>query len=63
VLKGVAETLEKKFRDVVRAFYIAVTGSPTSVPLFDAMEILGRDIVRERLRHALEAIGKTEKTA
>ncbi len=63
VLKGVAEALEKKFRDVVRAFYIAVTGSPTSVPLFDAMEILGRDIVRERLRHALEAIGKAEKTA
>jgi glutamyl-tRNA synthetase len=60
VLKGVAESLEKKFRDVVRAFYIAVTGSPTSVPLFDAMEILGRDIVRERLRHALEAIGKKE---
>ncbi|MFI5389707.1 MAG: glutamate--tRNA ligase, partial [Candidatus Eremiobacterales bacterium] len=63
VLKGVATTLDKKFRDVVRAFYIAVTGSPTSVPLFDAMEILGRDIVRERLRHALEAIGKKEKTA
>ena len=63
VLKGVAETLDKKFRDVVRAFYIAVTGSPTSVPLFDAMEILGRDIVRERLRHALEALGKKEKTA
>ncbi len=63
VLKGVAESLDKKFRDVVRAFYIAVTGSPTSVPLFDAMEILGRDVVRERLRHALEALGKKEKTA
>ena len=33
------------------------------IPLFDAMEILGRDIVRERLRHALEALGKKEKTA
>ncbi len=58
VLKGVAEKMEKKFRDVVRAFYVAVTGSPTSVPLFDAMEILGRDIVRERIRHALELLGK-----
>jgi len=58
VLKGVAESLERKFRDVARPFYVAVTGSPTSVPLYDAMEILGRDIVRERLRCALEALGK-----
>jgi len=41
----------------VRVYYVAVTGSPTSVPLFDAMELLGRDIVRERLRFALEVLG------
>jgi len=57
VLKGVAQTLGKKFRDLARPFYIAVTGSPTSVPLYDAIELLGRDIVRERLRHALEVLG------
>ncbi len=57
VLKGVAQTLGKKFRDVARPFYIAITGSPTSVPLYDAIELLGRDIVRERLRHALEVLG------
>jgi len=57
VLKGVALTLGKKFRDVARPFYIAITGSPTSVPLYDAIELLGRDIVRERLRHALEVLG------
>jgi glutamyl-tRNA synthetase len=56
-LKNVATSLDKKFRDVVRPFYIAITGSPTSIPLFDAMELLGRDIVRERLRNALEALG------
>ena len=58
VLKGVAERMDRKFRDVVRAFYVAIAGSPTSVPLFDSMEILGRDVVRERLRHALELLGK-----
>jgi glutamyl-tRNA synthetase len=57
VLKALAEQLGKKFRDLVRVYYIAVTGSPTSVPLFDAMEVLGRDIVRERLRIALEVLG------
>jgi glutamyl-tRNA synthetase len=57
VLKGISEKLERKFRDLARIYYIAITGSPTSVPLFDAMEILGRDIVRLRLRTALEALG------
>jgi glutamyl-tRNA synthetase len=57
VLKGVGETLGAKFRDVARVYYVALTGSPTSVPLFEAMELLGRDIVRERLRGALDLVG------
>lgn len=57
VLTGVALTLGRKFRDVARPFYVAITGSPTSVPLYDAIDMLGRDVVRERLRHALELLG------
>ena len=57
VLKGVAERLERKFRDLARLFYVALTGSPTSVPLFDAAELLGRDMCRERLRNALGVLG------
>lgn len=57
VLKGVADKLGRKFRDLARVYYLAITGSPTSVPLFDAMEILGRDICRERLRVAIDALG------
>jgi glutamyl-tRNA synthetase len=57
VLKGAAAVLGQKFRDLARAYYVAVTGSPTSVPLFESMELLGRDIVRERLRCALELVG------
>ena len=57
VLKGVAATLGLKVRDAARPFYVAITGSPTSVPLYDAIELLGRDLVRERLRHALELLG------
>lgn len=57
VLKGVAAAVDVKLRDVTRPFYVAITGSATSVPLYDAIEILGRDIVRERLRHALEVLG------
>jgi glutamyl-tRNA synthetase len=54
VLERIAETLGKKVRDIARPFYVAVTGSRTSIPLYDSMELLGRDIVRERLRNALE---------
>lgn len=57
VLKGVAATVDVKLRDATRPFYVAITGSTTSVPLYDAVELLGRDIVRERLRHALEVLG------
>ncbi len=57
VLKGVGDALGAKFRDLSRVYYIAMTGSPTSVPLFESMELLGRDLVRERFRTALELVG------
>jgi glutamyl-tRNA synthetase len=57
VLKGIAEMLDQKLRDLARVYYVAMTGSPASVPLFDAMEILGRDICRERFRVAIGVLG------
>jgi glutamyl-tRNA synthetase len=58
VLKGAATAVGQKFRDLARVYYVALAGSPTSVPLFESMELLGRDIVRERLRYALEFVGQ-----
>ncbi len=60
-VRHVAELLAAKLRDVVRPFYVAVTGTPQSVPLFDAMVLLGRDLVRERLRVALQSLGGATK--
>jgi glutamyl-tRNA synthetase len=60
-LKRVSEALGKKFRDVARPFYLAMTGSPTSIPLYDSMKLLGRDLVRERLRGALDLLGAPSK--
>jgi len=57
VLNGVSETLGKKFRVLARVYYIAMTGSATSLPLFDSMELLGRDLCRERFRVALDLFG------
>jgi glutamyl-tRNA synthetase len=55
-LKSAALSAGVKFKDVARLFYIAVTGSPTSLPLFDGMEILGKIESLRRLRAALEAL-------
>jgi glutamyl-tRNA synthetase len=60
-LRRTAEVLEAKLKDVVRPIYIAITGQPQGVPLFDAIVHLGRDIIRERLRHAMELLGPASK--
>ena len=60
-LRRTAEVLETKLKDVIRPMYIAITGQPQGVPLFDAIVHLGRDIIRERLRHAMELLGPASK--
>ena len=52
-----ADALGKKPREMVRPFYVAITGSPTALPLFESMELLGRDLCRERVREALTTLG------
>jgi glutamyl-tRNA synthetase len=37
---------------------VAVTGQKVSPPLFESMEIIGRDIVLERLIKAIETLEK-----
>ncbi len=60
-LRQVASALDIKFKDMIRAYYIAVTGAAQGVPLFEAVTHLGRDILRERLRHAMELLGPATK--
>lgn len=45
-----------KLKDVVRFFYVAVTGKPTSLPLFDGMEILGKEESLRRFELAVEKL-------
>jgi glutamyl-tRNA synthetase len=61
VLRSVGERADVKFRDLVRPVYVAITGSPTSVPLFDSMQLLGRDLCRERFRVAIAELGGVTK--
>ncbi len=55
-LRAISERMEKKLRDVVAPLFIAVSGSSRSLPLFDSMAILGRSVVRQRLKQAITAV-------
>ena len=57
VLRSLSEKLDIKLRDLTRPFYVAITGSKASTPLFDSIALLGRDLTRTRLRHAIEFLG------
>ncbi len=56
-LRRTAEVLDVKIKDFIRPMYLAITGAAQGVPLFEATVHLGRDIIRERLRHAIELLG------
>jgi glutamyl-tRNA synthetase len=56
-----AEQLELKIRDVLAPIFIAVSGRSVSPPLFDSMSLLGADMTRARVRHALNSLGGISK--
>jgi glutamyl-tRNA synthetase len=60
VVRETAGELGLKLKDMLKPVYVAITGSPSGVPLFDAMGILGKDLCRARLRQARLALGEAE---
>ena len=53
IFQKIAEIEDKKLKEVLPLFFQAMSGAKVSLPLFDAMTILGPDLVRVRLRSAL----------
>jgi len=60
-VREAAAALELKLKDMLKPVYVAITGKPSGVPLFDAMAILGKDLCRARLRQARAALGEPER--
>ena len=56
-----AADMNIKIRDLLSPMFIAIAGKPVSPPLFDSMSILGPDLVRARVRHAIIALGGISK--
>jgi len=52
-IRTLAEESGIKLRDFTVPLYVAITGQQQSIPLFDAMALLGRAVCGQRLREAL----------
>lgn len=55
-LRAVADKLGRKLRLVTPPLFVAMSGSSRSLPLFDSMALLGRSVVRQRLKIAATVV-------
>ncbi|MGI9251108.1 MAG: glutamate--tRNA ligase [Pseudohongiellaceae bacterium] len=60
-LQGLAEQMNLKIRDFLAPLFIAITGQQVSTSVIGSISILGLDISRARLRHAIEQLGGISK--
>ena len=57
VLVALAEKMGLKIRDLLFPVFVAIAGTSVSVSVIDSMAILGLDLTRARLRHAMGTLG------
>jgi glutamyl-tRNA synthetase len=62
-LKGLADALGVKVKDFLAPLFVAIAGSSASFSVVDSMELLGPDMSRARIRHAIEVLGGVSKKA
>lgn len=60
-VKSLSNYFELKMKAFLAPVFIAITGSTTSTSVMDAMVILGSDMTRARLRHAIMMLGGVSK--
>ncbi len=60
-LKAIADGLDIKLKPFLAPFFIAIAGSSASISVMDSMHLLGADMSRARLRHAIELLGGVGK--
>jgi glutamyl-tRNA synthetase len=61
IIQRVAEHQQLKLRDLMPLLFAAITGQASSVSVLDAMQIIGPDLTRFRLRQAVELLGGISK--
>jgi glutamyl-tRNA synthetase len=56
-LKLLAEQMGVKLKDALAPIFVAIAGTTASFSVVDSMQIIGPDMSRARLRHAVNALG------
>jgi glutamyl-tRNA synthetase len=62
-LKGIADALGVKVKDFLAPLFVAIAGTSASLSVVDSMELLGPDMSRARIRHAIDVLGGVSKKA
>ena len=62
-LKGLAEAIDLKPKALFEPLFVALSGEKVAYSIPDSMAILGPDMTRARMRHAIEACGGVSKKA
>jgi len=60
-LKAVADAMEIKLKLFLAPLFIAIAASSASISVIDSMNLLGADMSRARLRHAINLLGGVGK--
>ncbi len=60
-LKAIADAMDIKLKSFLAPLFIAIAGSSASISVMDSMALLGADMTRARLRHALDVLGGVGK--
>lgn len=60
-IKGLSKAMDIKLGDFNHPIFVAIAGTPNSWSVMESMEILGADMTRARLRHAIEVLGGVSK--
>jgi glutamyl-tRNA synthetase len=60
-MKDLAASMDLKIRDFLAPLFIAIAGTSATISVFDSMVMLGSDLTRARIRHAIEVLGGVSK--
>ncbi len=62
-LKSLADALGVKVKDFLAPLFVAIAGTSASFSVVDSMDLLGPDMSRARIRHAIGVLGGVSKKA
>ncbi len=60
-VQRIASAMGFKIRDFLFPLFVAISGQPVSLPLYDSMVVLGADLTRMRIRDAIDVLGGVSK--